>query len=515
MAALRHTNLIAAASSDVILEDGVTAAVETRLLSDCADFVFCRLIKTAEVPSHLNFTGLVLGEDTKLTSSLDDFALNEAVSQQNNTLVIKVAEKDGACYSYLKLKGDLVTAVDPDTDLQFDSLWRFAGQPDEPISLTGRKHGVYFDVFEVPVVDLVQNEVVGRIGVDGQLSEFRFTALGVLGTDCYKHEDLLKTIDESEHEPDVTIYEYNVNEAEIDEDGSVAVIKNKCKVGATEFQIFDRLNKNSYSSKYFFENFEDYMKAIFKVQSEDTFNVLINSVAFPYGLDHTYHYEQARNKKPLPFVGKMDYLGLNTFGEIWADLEQNKADLKIFLPSYSIGGGNLQFLTYSDFRAYYDVYDKNCRKGKFDTQLDCGDFRNPNTITSSFDPNSLADAVFTIDTNAVLFEILFRYTAPLDGKGMDISVHGKPFRGSFEAFINVTAPFTTIMQNEVYSTVSVELDKTDNFEELQKDVNQELQKWITSIIVFDSRISGREARLQGEKDYLTSKVGSDCEVEEF
>lgn len=138
-------------------------------------------MKSSEVPSRFNFTGLVLSEDTKLSSDMYDFRLNDVVTLANNTVVIKIGKKDEQNYSYLKLKCEMTTAVDPDTDITFDTLWRFGGMPTDLISVTGRKNGVYSNVFDTPIVDLIQNEIKGSISLDGKLTDLSYTALGVLG----------------------------------------------------------------------------------------------------------------------------------------------------------------------------------------------------------------------------------------------------------------------------------------------------------------------------------------------
>lgn len=73
-------------------------------------------------------------------------------------------------------------------------------------------------------------------------------------------------------------------------------------------------------------------------------------------------------------------------------------------------------------------------------------------IVSSIDPKNLFKASMDIDTNVLLFDILFRYKAKLDGERIVITINGKPFRGSFEAKITVETPYVKDIENESTST---------------------------------------------------------------
>ena len=141
--ALRHTSIIAYSSSGVILKDGVTVFMNAQLLTDCLDYTFCRYIKKLEIPSNFNLTGLYVSKNTKLESEMVDMRLGNTFYFKNNTLQIKIGNDGSNNYSYLKVKGDMIVAVDPDTDQTFNGVWRFGKEDSSAIFVSGTSHGVY------------------------------------------------------------------------------------------------------------------------------------------------------------------------------------------------------------------------------------------------------------------------------------------------------------------------------------------------------------------------------------
>ena len=65
-------------------------------------------------------------------------------------------------------------------------------------------------------------------------------------------------------------------------------------------------------------------------------------------------YEEAKKNEPMPFIGNTTFLGIDGETQILVYLQENYADLKFTLPSFTVGGGNVQFLTYEDFMKFYN-----------------------------------------------------------------------------------------------------------------------------------------------------------------
>jgi chemotaxis response regulator CheB len=112
---------------------------------------------------------------------MEDMTLGSTVYFKNNTLQIKVANNGTENYSYLKVKGDLIVAVDPSTDEKFNGVWRFSKTDSNPIVLTGMSNGVYSDVFEISIVDLIQSEISTEIMTKQDNYDFVYSATSVLG----------------------------------------------------------------------------------------------------------------------------------------------------------------------------------------------------------------------------------------------------------------------------------------------------------------------------------------------
>jgi hypothetical protein len=134
---------------------------------------------------------------------------------------------------------------------------------------------------------------------------------------------------------------------------------NQCKLGETNFYINENLEKNYYSTVYNFTSIDDLMRTIFDVMNDDSVEYLTNHFVLDRGLNLTYSYKDARDNNPLPFIGNSSFLGLDGYTEILAYLSDNYADLTFMLPSFTIGGGNVQFLTYEDFLNYYNIDKKH------------------------------------------------------------------------------------------------------------------------------------------------------------
>ena len=237
MDALRHTNIIAYASSGVILKDGVTLFINAQLITDCIDYTFCRFIKKLEIPSNFNFTGFYVKDETRLESSMEDMKIGNEFYFKNNTLQIKVQMRTDSSYSYLKLKGDMIVAVDPNTDETFNGLWRFGEKNSDPISVTGRKYGVYQNVFEIPILDLTENNISVFLTVKEDNYNFDYTATSILGKNWYSRKDLIQYTEDSLDNYDTKIYSYTSSEENMDENRHINVVSNTCKMGLTDFYI--------------------------------------------------------------------------------------------------------------------------------------------------------------------------------------------------------------------------------------------------------------------------------------
>ena len=515
--ALRHTSIIAYASSGVILKDGVTVFLNAQFITDCIDYTFCRIIKKWEIPSSFNMTGLYMKENTRIEGEMKNVKVTNDFNFKNNTLSIKVGKNGEANYSYLKLKGDMIVAVDPNTDVLFNGLWRFGNENSSPIVVTGTKYSAYEDVFENPIVDLLQNEISIYLYNDQERYNFNYTALGIIGDNCYSRNDLIDYSNISADNYDSSIYPYTSSPEYMDDEGNIDIIKDSCRTGETMFYITDELKKNYYTSLYNFTSINDFMNVVFTVRGGENVEPLTNRIDVTSGLEHTYSYENSKNNDPMPFVGNMTFLNVTGLGKILAYTHDKYIDLTITLPSFTVGGGNLQFLTYADFLKYYDVDKRKCKKEKrFDKHIDWDDFTDDNTLSTTISTDNLGGSFLNLDSNALLFEILFRYRSDLVGRKFIVPITGRPYKGEFEANIQVDVEFVPNLEKETSSIVKIVMSQNDNYNRLKDRVNGDIQTWIKSIILADNSISIRTSDLIVEKEAYENELNSlSCEVEEI
>lgn len=302
----------------------------------------------------------------------------------------------------------------------------------------------------------------------------------------------------------------------MDENGDIRVVSDACKSGLTNFYIRDHLDKNYYSTIYNFTSTDELMRTIFTVMDDDNIEYLANSFKFHFGLNHTYSYENARRNEPMPFVGNSSFLGIEGYSEIWVYLQENYADFKFTLPSFTVGGGNVQFLSYEDFLKYYNIDKKHCHSDRFDHHIDCDDFKEKNTITTSFPADDLKSSVLFLDSNVVMFEILFRFASEVKGRSFTLPIVGRPYRGEFEADIRVEVVIVPDLEKETSSTSTIVLSQNHEYNQLKDSVNRNMQSWVKSIVLADNMLKIKMKFLGEEQQYLQETISAiKCEEEEI
>ena len=190
-----------------ILKDGITVIVETRILSDCQDYKFWKLIKSVGVPNSFNFTGL-LQENTQLTTDFDNFTLNNTILVQKNTLTISIDDGN----SSLDFEWNFKILADPFTYLTYVSKMSFDHDTSSPLKINGTELGIYSEVFGVPIIDLVANSLTGIINENGYLESQNLASSSLIGSDWYTRTDLIISLQESEDNMGDETYDFVVND---------------------------------------------------------------------------------------------------------------------------------------------------------------------------------------------------------------------------------------------------------------------------------------------------------------
>ena len=512
---IRHSNIMVVRDNDVIVKDGLTVLVDGDLKKDCTNYVFCRLAKDLKIPSTVSFSGLVRAQDSIFTSDYANFTLNDHVTFNDNTLDIRVGEKQNKPYAYLHLRGNLTTIAEPNRKIDFETIWSFGDNAESPIYITGSKNNIYDNVFNSGILDLVESEINGRINSDTSISHFNFTSTAVLGKDCYSHRDYVDQVQESAYSKDYEVRHFDSQE--IDEENGLQVITNKCKVGKAKFYLMtEDSKKNYYTANFMFEDFEDFLRITYDVDSDDKVFPLIRMIDFPDGLTTITTYERVERGEPMEFFGRMDLLGVHTYGHVYAYPNDDKVDAVLDLPTFSIGGGNLQFITTESLKDLYKINEDTFCNGRLDCYINRDEFLQNNTMKFTFDTRNIAASDIILNSNIVIFEILDRVEVKLEDSKWNFRVNGKPFRGSFDTEVLVEVVPVPKIEKEDDSIVRIVLDQTHNFFELEKLVNDELKRWVSGIISAKLQINDREEELLQARQYLVSQLqaGDDCGEEE-
>jgi hypothetical protein len=504
---LRHSNVYLFEQQEVIIQNGLTLNLETTLLTDCDEYSFCRQLRAMEFPSSWTFTGLVGVDETILTSNFADLRLNDQVNFTSNELRMRLDSTDGEGVGHLHMNGRLNLFVEPERMLSFRSVWSFGRNPTSPIYLQASRNSIYDNVFELGLIDMVESRIEGEISLDNTITNFNFTTTPVLGNDCYVHENLVQQLQSTDDNVDYEVL--NFDSTEVDENGHLRVLNDNCAVGSANFYLFsEEPESNTFTANFYFDDFDQFVRTFYDVRSDDQTIPLIRMITFPDGLNTQSTYSHAQHEdRPLEFYGRMDFLGVHTYGTINANIEDQLSEANLIMPSFSIGGGNLQFLDTKAIQRRYHVTEDTFCHGRLDCHLSHDDFMRNNTLTFEVDPINVAGSDLTLSANAIIFEILQRVEITLDQPRWNFRFNGKPFRGAFDTEIVVEVVPVANLARERDSIVRVVLDQIDNFHALETNVNRELKNWISNILVSHIEIRDREAEWTERRQYLVHRLG--------
>lgn len=239
---------------------------------------------------------------------------------------------------------------------------------------------------------------------------------------------------------------------------------------------------NHYTGVVNFNDPDDFMRTTFNVRSDDRFQNLVNTLTFPYGLRIDEFEYYGRFNIPMRFTGVINFLGIQATGQIDTSVNDNNAAVTLVMPTWQIGGGNVQFFTFDDLMYTYDVNPRDFRSRSLDMRIDPADLVRNNTITSYWNANGLAASRLTLDSNAVLFDMVIRVNQVLDDRVDQFSFAARPFNGAFEAVTNITVNPIDDFEIENTSTMNMAIIDSSNRQNLQNDVNTLFDRWVTRII---------------------------------
>ena len=342
---IRHSNLMIHQDMDVLTINGLSIVLATDLDYNCEQNYFCRMFKGFGVPSALNFTGVIGNGETILSADFSNFTLNDAADFESNTFSIHILpNENGDNSANLELSGQLVSLLEPDRAVRFDTIWTFPNDPSGNATLTGTKTSIYDNVFGIEIFDILEGRVNGEIDPITNIIQYSYTSTSVVGNDCYTHPEYIDMVIDDDNSLDSIIYNYD--SSNLNPDGTLDVIDDTCVVGNSVFYMFSNdVSHNRYDTQFYFEGYENFIRTLFNTQPDDGVSLLVDSIDLPRGFTSSNVFRDANDRDYVEFYGTNDFLGILGYGQVQAYIENDQVNSTVYLPSFTLGGGNLQFLT--------------------------------------------------------------------------------------------------------------------------------------------------------------------------
>jgi hypothetical protein len=510
---IRHSNVFVSEATGVMISNGITVILQTDVEYNCGDNLSCRLLKDIGVQTALNFTGAYSSSNTTLSAEFSNFTLDDSRADFGaNTLHIDIAGEDTIFIS-LVLNGQMTVDSEPDNrEIIFEIAWTFSNDPAGNITLTGTKHNVYEDVFRIGVFDILEGRISGSIDPESQNVEFDFLSTSVVGHDCYTLPEYIDELNESENSPESRIFEFD--SAVVNEDGSLNIVSGSCLTGKSHLDINTHdLESTTYRAHFNFDGYQHFIQTVFRAQPDDTCTPLVDMINFPQGVSTSNEYSTVHDRDYTIFTGENEFLGITTNVEIEAYLDSDRVEATLYLPSFSIGGGNLQFYNEEDILERYQTNNNHYCRGRLDCfdsegsrNRDRSNFEDTNSLHLTFDTQNTIATNIQLNANAILFEMLQRFDITLDQSRWQFIFNGRPFRGALDAETIVEVIPVDDLVNEDHSAVEVTIDQNENYFRLETYVNVELQSWVSNIVVTRIRLDERAAELEQLRTSLENIV---------
>lgn len=520
---IRHSNVLVTEDNDILIRNGIAIILQTDVIYNCGDNVYCRLLKDLGVQTALNFTGLYRPSNTVLSTVFSNFTLDRnRAGFGANTFHIDI-HGEGTPLINLILNGQMTVKSEPQNRIiTFDTTWTFPNTPTGQIALNGTKHNVYEDVFRLGVFDILEGRINGSIDPETQVVSFDFISTSVIGHDCFTVPEYIDQVNQDENSPASRIFEFD--STQVNEDGSLDAVSESCLTGNSHLDVNSHdLESTRYGAHFYFEGYQHFIQTAYRAQPDDTVTPLVDMISFPQGLSTSLEYRSVHDRDYTVFTGENEFLGITTNAEIDAYLDNERVEATLYLPSFSIGGGNLQFLSEEDILSRYQTNNNRYCRGRldcYDTRnrhtTDQDNFRTENTLHLTFDTQNTIATDIQLNANAVLFEMLQRFDVTLDRSRWQFAFHGRPFRGAFDAETIVEVIPVSDIRNEDRSAVGITIDQTENYFRLESLVNTELQDWVSNIVVTRLRLNARANELEQLRASLqnTVELTSVCEENE-
>jgi uracil DNA glycosylase len=185
------------------------------------------------------------------------------------------------------------------------------------------------------------------------------------------------------------------------------------------------------------------------------------------------------------------------------------------LESFSIGGGNLQFVTIGDISSYLNLTDEDDPIASMHRYLPESNITNVgNTLSANMTAGNLQNTGVILHSNIMIFGMFRRIDLDIRNDPINIIIRGHPFNGVFNANTTISFSLEADLENEQNSRARIVLDIDTNVETITQTANQILYEWADQIIRNYNHMLNQQSRLNSEIEVVDNEFSpeSDCSI---
>lgn len=191
------------------------------------------------------------------------------------------------------------------------------------------------------------------------------------------------------------------------------------------------------------------------------------------------------------------------------------AYLSMNLESFSIGGGNLQFVTIGDISNYLNLTegdDPIASMHRYSAESNVTNVGN--TLSANMTAGDLHNTGVILHSNIMIFGMFRRIDLDIRNDPINIIVRGHPFNGVYIANTTVSFSLEDNLEHEENSIARIVLDIDSNVETIAQTANQILYEWADQIIQNYNHMLNQQSRLSREIEVVNNQNSpeSECPV---
>lgn len=425
----------------------------------------------------------------------------------HNPLIQMLIDTDASDKSTvsLRLLGDLEIAIEENRNITLKTITEFDKEDPTFMGLKGLMIGIYENVFGINhLIDILSLGLINAVPAVDEIPGLNLTTISLIGHDCYTNQTYFDALTKQAiGKADSIAYSYKKAAAEL----SSFINEEKCIVGDLYLYVSKDFSQNNIRAQYGFRTVERLLSVVLDAKVADVLPNLARNITFESDLvlsvNYTEYKELAEGSKSLTFAGPMSLYGIDATGEVLCNVDTNVASLTMHLPDFSLGSGNVQFVSSKTIAKYLGLADDQNVSDEVKKYSEGADVSTEeNTLKIDMKVGSLANTKVTLNANVLMFNLVHRISIDISDQEISFPLSGKPFGGSFQAdaVVRVKPTKDILKENNSVVTVSLKMDDTTN--QLQKETNDVLKRWIDDIIETFNSITNAEKLLVETKATL-------------